>query len=111
VNNYSGRFLILYARSEKIDVVEYTMPNWGHGCSAAYRSQGTMNNFSPEDYEAIECLKQKGTPFSLVDLSDCPFTTRLSAMMKGINKTPTLILNNGSKLKGIDEIKENMGIV
>jgi hypothetical protein len=66
-----------------------------------------MDNFSPRDLEAIECLKQKGIPFNLVNLSDCPFTTRLSAMFKGISKTPTLILDNGSELQGIDEIKKN----
>jgi len=102
-----GRVLKLYVKSMRVDLVEYTMPNWGHWCSAGYRSQERMRSFSPEDNEAIEYLQQKGVSFGLVDLSDCSPTTRLLAMITGMNKTPTLVLDDGSKLKGIGQIKEN----
>ncbi len=96
----------LYVKSEKVDLVEYTMPNWGHWCSAGYRSKGVAESFSAEDREAVECLEQKGLSFSLVDLSGCPLKTRLRARITGINRTPTLVLDDGSKLKGIEQIRK-----
>lgn len=99
----------LYVKSVKMDQVEYTMPHQsggGHWCSAGYRSQGVMKYFAPEDNEAIEYLKQKGISFDLIDLSDCSFKTRLQAKMSGINLTPTLILNDGTRINGIEQVKK-----
>jgi hypothetical protein len=99
----------LYVKSQKVDVVQYTMPNvrdGGHWCSAGYRSQGVLDGYSPEDGEALAELKSKGMNFSLVDLSACPFATRLRARMSGINRTPALVLDDGTKIEGISQIRE-----
>ena len=96
----------LYVKSQKIDQVEYTVPNWGHWCSAGYRSKGVTRYFFPEDMEAIEFLNGKNVSFNLIDISDRSFMTRLQAKITGINKTPTLILDNRIRLKGIEEIKK-----
>lgn len=100
----------LYVKSAKIDQVEYTMPHksgGGHWCSAGYRSKGVMRYFNAEDNEAIEYLKQKGISFSLIDLSDCSFKTRLHAKISGINQTPTLILDDSTRINGTEQIKEH----
>jgi hypothetical protein len=99
----------LYVKSVKMDQVEFTMPHQsggGHWCSSGYRSQGVMKYFAPEDNEAIEYLKQKGISFDLIDLSDCSFKTRLQAKMSGIGLTPTLILNDGTRINGIEQVKK-----
>lgn len=100
----------LYVKSQKIDQVEYTMPHksgGGHWCSAGYRSKGVMRYFTPEDKDAIEYLKQKGISFNLIDLSDCSFKTILKAKIGGINQTPTLTLDDNTRIKGIKQIKEH----
>ena len=99
----------LYVKSQRSDVLQYTMPNvtgGGHWCSAGYRSQTALSGFSTEDEEALWELKSKNTSFNLVDLSTCTFETRLKARMTGINKTPTLILDDGTKIEGINQIRE-----
>jgi len=99
----------LYVKSQRSDVLQYTMPNvtgGGHWCSAGYRSQSAHTGFSREDEEALTELKTKNTTFNLVDLSTCTFETRLKARMTGINKTPTLILDDRTKIEGINQIKE-----
>lgn len=98
----------LYVKSEKVNLVEYTVPNWGHWCSAGYRSKGVAESLPAEDREVVERLEQKGLSFSLVDLSQCSLKTRLAARISGINKTPTLILDDGSKLRGIEQIREHL---
>ena len=62
--------------------------------------------FKPEDEEAINLLNEAGIGYKLVDLSDCPFTVRMKAKILGINKTPTLVLGNGEKIKGIRNIRQ-----
>jgi len=99
----------LYIKSEKIDLVEYTMPHQtmgGHYCSAGYRSKGVMRKHSFEDEQAIKYLTSNGFSFDLVDLSDCSFGTRLEAKISRINKTPSLVLDDGTKIKGIEQIRE-----
>lgn len=99
----------LFVKSQKADIVQYTMPNLsggGHWCSAGYRSQGVLKSYSQEDEEALTNLKSKGVNFSIIDLSVCPFEARLRAKLSGVNRTPTLILDDGTKIKGIDRIKE-----
>ena len=98
----------LYVKSQRSDVLQYTMPNEGHWCSAGYRSQSALTGFSKEDEDALTELKSKNTSFNLVDLSTCAFETRLRARMTGINKTPTLILDDGAKIEGIKQIREYM---
>lgn len=98
----------LYVKSVKTDQVEYTMPHksgGGHWCSAGYRSRGVMKYFTPEDNEAIEYLKQKGFSFNLIDLSDCSFKIRLQARVSRINQTSTLILDDSTRINGIEKIK------
>ena len=99
----------LYVKSEKVELVKYTMPNADHYCSAGYRSQGVLSNYTPEDEEALTNLRNKGVSFSLVDLSSCPLESKLTAKMSRINRTPTLVLDDGTKIEGIDRIKEYRG--
>lgn len=99
----------LYVNSQKVNLVEYTMPHQsggGHWCSAGYRSKGTLRNYPAEDEEAIKQLESKGFSFDLIDLSDCPFSIELKARIKGISRTPALILDNKTKFEGIDRIRE-----
>ena len=100
----------LFVKSQKVDMVKYTMPNLsggGHWCSAGYRSQGVLSSYASEDEEALTGLRSKGVNFSLVDLSVCPFETRLKAKMSGVNKTPTLVLDNGTRIEGVNRIREH----
>lgn len=96
----------LFVKSQKVERVMYTMPNFGHYCSAGYRSQGVLSNYSLEDEEALTNLRSKRVSFSLVDLSLCPFENRLKAKMSGINRTPTLVLDDGTKIEGIAKINK-----
>lgn len=99
----------LYVKSEKMDLVEYTMPHQtmgGHYCSAGYRTKGVMRKYTLEDEEAIKYLTSNGFSFDLIDLSDCSSGTKLKAKISRINKTPSLILDNGTKIKGIEQIRE-----
>jgi len=98
----------LYVKSQKTDVVAYTMPNRDHYCGAGYRSQGVLGSYGPEDEEALTILTSKSTNFSLVDLSSCSLGNKLTARMSGIKRTPTLVLNDGTKIEGINKIKEHM---
>ena len=102
--------LRLYVKSQKIDQVEFTMPHLsggGHWCSAAYRSKGTLRPLTEEDNEAIEYLDAKGLRYSLLDLSDLPMKNRILSRVAGINQTPILVLDDGTKLRGMSEIKRN----
>lgn len=103
--------LRLYVKSKKTDQVEFTMPHHsggGHWCSAGYRSKGTERMFTEEDAEAIEYLNAKGVSYSLVDLSEASVKDRLGARISGINRTPFLILDNGTKLRNLQEMKQNL---
>jgi len=87
----------------KVDLLEKDH----HWCFDGQYSKGTTKFFSEEEKEAIEYLKQKGVSFSLVDLSESSFKDRLLARINGIDKTPIVLLDNGSKLKGIEQVKEH----
>jgi len=103
--------LRLYVKSQKIDQLEFTMPHQsggGHWCSAAYRSKGIMRQLTQEDNEAIEYLNAKGISYRLIDLSDHPMKNRIFAKATGTNQTPILVLDNGTKLRGLSEIKQNL---
>jgi hypothetical protein len=108
ITNYE-LFMQLYVKSQKTDLVAYTMPHRDHYCSAGYRSQGVLSSYGPEDEEALANLRSKGTNFSLVDLSLCSLENKLRARMSGIKRTPTLVLNDGTKIEGIGKIKEYIG--
>jgi hypothetical protein len=96
----------LYVKSQKTDVVSYTMPHRDHYCSAGYRSQGVLDSYGPEDQEALTILGSKSANFSLIDLSSCSLENRLTAKKCGIRRTPTLVLNDGTKIEGINKIKD-----
>jgi hypothetical protein len=99
----------LYVKSQRVDVLQYTMPNvreGGHYCSAGYRSQNALIGYSTEDEEALAELKSRNMSFSLIDLSACTFGTRLRARMTGIKRTPAIILDDGTKIEGINQIRE-----
>ena len=97
----------LYVESQKTNVVAYTMPNFGHYCSAGYRTQGIQISYEPQDEKVITHLKSKGISFNLVDFSLYDsFDTRLKAKLSGVRRTPTLVLNNGTKIEGTDKILE-----
>jgi glutaredoxin len=98
----------LYVKSQKADLVSYTMPNRDHYCSAGYRSQGVLASYGPEDEEALAILRSKSANFSLVDLSSCSLENKLRARMRGIRRTPTIVLNDGSKIEGISRIRDYM---
>jgi hypothetical protein len=95
---------ILYVKSEKIEHVEYTTPNWGHWCSAGYRVTETDFALNEEDRKAIELLEKSGLLFKVVDLGLASAFTRIRAKIKGVNKTPTLVFM-ARKLKGLKEIE------
>ena len=104
----------LLVRSEKIDRAR-PVESWGTCSTAhlsssltgdsAYTSKGVTRCFFPEDKEAIDFLSKKGVSFNIVDLSERSFIDRVKARIEGIDKTPILILDNGTRLKGIGQIK------
>lgn len=99
--------IILYLKSEKFDLVEYTMPHWGHWCSAGYRSKGTEFFYTGDDAEAKTLIENSelGNSCKIVDLSNCNFLFRLQAKLIGVNKTPTLVVDD-KKYKGLENIKK-----
>jgi len=95
---------VLYVKSEKIPLVEYGEGVPGHPCTIALRTTQTIYNYKSEDQKAMDLLKEAGIAYKLVDLSDCSFTTQLKAKIIGVNKTPTMVLNN-RKIKGAQNIR------
>jgi len=94
---------VLYVKSEKISQVEYTMPNFGHWCSAGYRATKTDFVLGEKDRKAIEILEKVGLRYTLVDLGLTSATTRIKAKIESVNTTPTLIYK-GQKIKGLQQI-------
>jgi len=74
-----------------------------HSCDL--KTVKNITFYLKEDEEPIEFLKSKKIPFELIDLSYCSFSIRAKAKIRGINNTPTLVLDDGTKLKGIKQIK------
>ena len=97
--------VILYVKSEKIPVIQYSESVSGHPCTGAYQATDTISGYKPEDQEIIEFLEKAGITYKLVDLSNCPLTAQLKAKIAGINETPTLVLN-GAKIKGLEDIRQ-----
>ena len=97
----------LFVKSQKVERVMYTSARAiSYDTSAGYRSQGVLGSYGPEDEEALTILTSKSTNFSLVDLSSCSLGNKLTARMSGIKRTPTLVLNDGTKIEGINKIKD-----
>jgi len=93
----------LYVKSVSTGAIERSPGFLFHSCDL--RETQNVTFYPEEDQKAIELLNGKNIKFELVDLSKCSFTTRLKAKIKGINKTPTLILDDGTILKGIQQIE------
>ena len=99
--------MILYAKSKKFDHVGYTMLNisgGGHWCSAGYRSKGTEFVYTKDDAQAKTLLEKLSPSLSIVDLSQCDFSTKMRAILTGLRTTPTLVVD-GEKYKGLENIK------
>jgi glutaredoxin len=101
--------VILYVKSEKISVVQYSGDVSGGRCvryapSSAQAATSTMHCYGQQDKEAIDLLEKAGIAHKLVDLSSHEFTTRLKARIAGLNETPTLIFY-GRKIKGLENIR------
>jgi len=95
---------ILYVKSEKLPIIQYSEGISGHPCTGGYRAREIVYNLKPEDKEAVDLLEEAKINYKLVDLSDCPFTMRLKAKIIGINETPTLVVN-GEKIRGVQNIR------
>jgi hypothetical protein len=96
--------LKLYVKSESTGAIERSPGLLFHTCDL--RGKENITFYPEEDKEAIEFLEGRSFSFEIVDLSRCPLKTRLKAMITGINTTPTLIIEDGTKLKGIKQIKD-----
>lgn len=84
---------VLFVKSEKVDRVEYTVPNFGHYCSAGYRALTTDSALCEEDRKAMEILEKSRIDYKVVDLGSADMLTRVKAMMIGVRKTPILVVN------------------
>jgi glutaredoxin len=97
--------ILLYVKSGKVFIVPRTEGIYGHPCSGARKAAQTFHNYKPEDQKAIDLLKEAGQNLQIIDLTNCSFATQLMAKMKGINETPTLVMN-GRKIKGLENIAQ-----
>lgn len=95
----------LFVKSISTGSIERSPRFFFHTCDLRRRKY--LDFYPREDQEAIEFLKDRDVSFNLTDLSKHSFLTRLKAKMSGINQTPTLILDNGTKLKGITQIRDH----
>jgi hypothetical protein len=96
---------ILYVKSSKTSIVEYSRPVADHYCTDGYSATKVMYSYKPEDQECMELLKGAGMPHEVIDLSNCSFSARLRAKIAKLNETPTLVLN-GERIKGLQAIKQ-----
>lgn len=94
----------LYVSSVSTGAIQRSPGFFFHSCDL--RQTENLTFYLEEDREAIEFLTQRGIKFNLIDLSNCPLSFRLKAKIARINKTPTLVLDDGTKLKGVQRIKE-----
>ena len=92
----------LYVKSISTGAIERSPGFLFHSCDLR-RTQNTTF-FPEEDQRAIEFLKEKGVKFELIDLSKCSLIMKLKAKINGVNKTPTLVLDDGTILKGKQQI-------
>lgn len=90
------KLAVLFVRSEKIDRAEYTVPNFGHYCSAGYRAFTTDSALCEEDRKAMEILEKSRIDYKVVDLGSADILIRVKAMIIGVRKTPILVANGKS---------------
>jgi len=93
----------LYVKSISTGGIERSPGFLFHSCDL--KTAKNITFYQEEDEEAIEFLKRKNIPFDLIDLSHRSFLDRMKAKIEGVNSTPTLVLDNGTKLNGINKIK------
>jgi glutaredoxin len=101
---------VLFVKSEKVEQLEYTVPNFGHYCSAAYRATVTNCAFCEEDQKAIELLEKAGISYVLVDLEQASTAMRLKTRVRGIKTTPTLVYE-GKKIETLKRIMSTIELV
>ncbi|MBS7632555.1 hypothetical protein KEJ15_02885 [Candidatus Bathyarchaeota archaeon] len=94
--------LVLFIRSEKVEITEWTLPG-GAACQGAIRAVNTERLMSEEDKKAIETLEKTGLRFTLIDLGLVGTAERVKARLDGIKLTPTLVYN-GQKYEGLRQI-------
>lgn len=98
---------VLFVKSKKVEQLEYTVPNFGHHCSAGYRATDTNRALSEDDRTVAEELGKCGLDFAVVDLGSVGFATRRRARMKGVRTTPALFYR-GQRLEGANQIVESL---
>ena len=103
----------LYVRSQKTDVVSHDIVRTGNAIDRMRfgLSRSELTGYTPEDEEVLTSLRSEGVEFSLVDLSECPFGSRLKARVNGIKKTPTLVSDDGKKIEGASRIKDYISVM
>jgi len=94
---------ILYIKSQKVEQVQFTKPQSDHWCTEGYRSTKTDLIQTEEDRRAVEMLDKAGLQYTLVDLGTVKGLTRLSARVKGVRITPTLVYKR-RRFVGLGEI-------
>ena len=97
--------IILFVKSEKIPMIQYSEGVPGHPCTGAYRATSIVPCYKRRDQEAIDLLEKTGVVYECVDLSMCDAPTQRKARMAGLNETPMLIFQ-GRAIKGLENIKQ-----
>lgn len=97
--------ITLYVKSDRVPIVRHSESISGHPCTGAYRTDQIIYSFNQQDRESMDILEEAGITYRLVDLSDCSFMDQLKAKLKGINETPTLVLDD-EKIKGPKNIRQ-----
>lgn len=97
--------MILYVSSVETGAIERSPGFLFHSCDL--KKVQNFTAYAEEDQKAIEFLDERGIHYELVDLSKCAMTVKLKAKLNGINRTPTLVLDNGTKLDGILQIEQS----
>jgi len=97
--------IILFVKSERIPMVQYSEGLLGHPCTGAYRATSIVFCYKQQDQEAIDLLEKAGVAYELADLSRGDTATRLKAKIAGLNECPMLIFR-GRAIKGLENIKQ-----
>lgn len=102
--------VILFVRSKRTNIVtgHVSVETIGAVHTNIDYAEGLgLTKLSPEDSFAKDVLRRSGIKYDLVDLSD-GLRTRISARIKGVKKTPTLLHNDSTpqRFVGIKAISE-----
>ena len=95
--------IILYVKSRKISVGQYSEGVPGHPCTG-WGATRAVYCYKQQDQEVIDLLEKAGIAYKLADLSRCDATTQLKCRITGLSETPTLIFH-GRKIKGLENIR------